>query len=42
MLPDSLVGITAPPPLHHFRNAGDGGEAQPSWIQVLTTSGSWH
>lgn len=40
-LPVGKVIISAVLTLHQFGNAGGPGDAQPSWIQVLTTRQSW-
>ncbi len=40
-IPRGKVILTATLTLHQFGNAGGPGQAQPSWIQVLTASGDW-
>jgi len=40
-IPSGKVIISATLTLHQFGNAGGAGEAQPSWIQVLTAAEDW-
>jgi hypothetical protein len=40
-LPAGKVIISATLTLHQFGNAGEAGQAQPSWIQVLTAAEDW-
>lgn len=40
-IPAGKVIISATLTLHQFGNAGGAGEAQPSWIQVLTAAEDW-
>ena len=40
-IPAGKVIISATLTLHQFGNAGEAGQAQPSWIQVLTAAEDW-
>lgn len=40
-IPSGKVIVSATLTLHQFGNAGEAGQAQPSWIQVLVASGEW-
>ena len=40
-MPAGKVIISATLTLHQFGNAGEAGQAQPSWIQVLTAAEDW-
>lgn len=41
VIPSNKVIVSATLTLHQFGNAGEAGQAQPSWIQVLTTAEDW-
>ena len=40
-MPPGKTIVSATLTLHQYGNAGDAGQAEPSWIQVLTTNADW-